>query len=595
MLSGEINRDFIEAVSDGVLDRVQSLLTAGVNPDTTDEGGNPALLLAVAYGHTEVVQVLLSVGANPNKTDKVCGRTPLLFAIHGKSAAMVDLLLTAGANPNQAEHSQNGTPLLLALWVKHRVMMAEPDTMSDIDTIIERLCAADGIDTKSYLAWEAELAFIETLKTSGFAMAFAALQAAAGEARFDLFSSPALTMLKHHADIDQVLATLALLIQSDSYIGIMFRELSAEISREFLKAHPDKINALAIKWMFDSSCTHLGIPYLDRLQREVAPELQRQIIALSFEYALAHLNIHLLHWCVVQPVCAESIAALSALDHKKMTDLLAIVPAAENAALVDLMPQFVHFGDMTLQGAQLTCAQIQARKTYPFDPLIIEQSERAQAIQYIAHKGAELVDHQQTVIVTGSHWLTLQFIFAKEQTPQVFILDAMGRQGLKENRELAELIKSIMPAVSVLQNETKLQRSNNACHVFAIKLAQQLAHFKGVIITPLSVPEVGGIQLGRLAIELTSTQEFLTRWYETYGDEERAIGRDIVTKHTVWNEAIHKNINAKITETLSKTAEHNRHYLLTTPPETIQKAMYSLAFHSADAVAAATSGKEHTL
>ena len=100
----------------GNVDKVKSLLNAGVAVDAPDPDGSTALMLAAQKGHTEIVNLLLKKNASPDLQDKR-GNTPLLRAVWGY-VDIVKLLLKYKANPNV--QNENGvTPLAIAAQEGH--------------------------------------------------------------------------------------------------------------------------------------------------------------------------------------------------------------------------------------------------------------------------------------------------------------------------------------------------------------------------------------------------------------------------------------------------------------------------------------------
>ena len=80
------------------------LLQRGANPDTRDDRGNTALLIATQLGWADGIQTLLSRRAGVDVTNS-SGETPLIRAVQNRDIASVRLLLAAGANPNKPDNA----------------------------------------------------------------------------------------------------------------------------------------------------------------------------------------------------------------------------------------------------------------------------------------------------------------------------------------------------------------------------------------------------------------------------------------------------------------------------------------------------------
>lgn len=86
---------------------VQELLSEGkADPNSCDEEGMSALMLACEYGLDGVAELLLFYGADPLYTATIDGvlQSPLLLAVRTGSILLVSMLLCAGASP--AVHGQ---------------------------------------------------------------------------------------------------------------------------------------------------------------------------------------------------------------------------------------------------------------------------------------------------------------------------------------------------------------------------------------------------------------------------------------------------------------------------------------------------------
>ena len=87
---------FLESVENGDIVVVELFLTAGMNPDITDEAGIAPLMRAVLNNNLSVARALLDWEAKVD-TPKVIGRTPLDWAVELGHTEMVRLLARTGA------------------------------------------------------------------------------------------------------------------------------------------------------------------------------------------------------------------------------------------------------------------------------------------------------------------------------------------------------------------------------------------------------------------------------------------------------------------------------------------------------------------
>ncbi len=113
--SEEYSAELIKAVNASDIDKIQRLLAAGADVNSTDNNGSTPLIEAVSQNNTELLRLLLAVpGIDVNKTNQT-GYTPLCYATFSGHSECVRLLLTApGIDANKAE--KNGwSPLYWAI------------------------------------------------------------------------------------------------------------------------------------------------------------------------------------------------------------------------------------------------------------------------------------------------------------------------------------------------------------------------------------------------------------------------------------------------------------------------------------------------
>lgn len=93
-----MHNQLINAAYNGNLDRVQELLTQGVNVNTIDGSEFTALMATTSRDYTEIARLLIENGANVNLQNN-SGYTALMWAaIHGYPGVL-SLLLERGADP----------------------------------------------------------------------------------------------------------------------------------------------------------------------------------------------------------------------------------------------------------------------------------------------------------------------------------------------------------------------------------------------------------------------------------------------------------------------------------------------------------------
>lgn len=89
----------IEAVKNGKIDAIRSLLAKRVDPNVADTDGTTALHWAAHFDNLAAADLLLQAGANARAANRY-GATPLWLACINGGAAMIERLLDAGADPN---------------------------------------------------------------------------------------------------------------------------------------------------------------------------------------------------------------------------------------------------------------------------------------------------------------------------------------------------------------------------------------------------------------------------------------------------------------------------------------------------------------
>jgi len=95
-----------EAVADGNVTAMRSLMQAGVSINLRDDFGTPLLITALVNGRLNSAEWLLAKGVSPEQTDSN-GYTALHYTSFNSNADATKMLLSYGANPNSM--NGNGT------------------------------------------------------------------------------------------------------------------------------------------------------------------------------------------------------------------------------------------------------------------------------------------------------------------------------------------------------------------------------------------------------------------------------------------------------------------------------------------------------
>lgn len=108
------SQEFLRSVQNGDSDSVSLFLATKMSPDTRDELGLTALMIAVDAGHVDVVKTLISGKADINATSTKDGFTALHLAASQADLETCRLLLDAGASLGLGSNDGT-TPLMVAV------------------------------------------------------------------------------------------------------------------------------------------------------------------------------------------------------------------------------------------------------------------------------------------------------------------------------------------------------------------------------------------------------------------------------------------------------------------------------------------------
>jgi ankyrin repeat protein len=150
--------DLLLAIRNGRLDRVKTLLDAGVAIDDPSEG-EPGLALGMAcfLGHVDIVSELVRRGAIANLPDNALPTSPLNMAVRGKHKEVVRTLLELGVQlPPGMACGLTEQEITHAQWLAFRDGRApESAAKADLETQVEEIVLS-GVSGTDTLVLEAE-------------------------------------------------------------------------------------------------------------------------------------------------------------------------------------------------------------------------------------------------------------------------------------------------------------------------------------------------------------------------------------------------------------------------------------------------------
>ena len=119
LLTGAVLPDplLVDAVRQGDVDEVRSLLNDGADPNEAQGDGLTALHVAAQEGHVEIVRLLLDAGATVDAKSRIGDYTPLHLANQGAHTSVARALVEAGADVSAPTSTSGVTALHLAAQV----------------------------------------------------------------------------------------------------------------------------------------------------------------------------------------------------------------------------------------------------------------------------------------------------------------------------------------------------------------------------------------------------------------------------------------------------------------------------------------------
>lgn len=103
------NEALFNAIEDGRIDLVESLLNNGADPDAVNKSGDTAVTMSILQSDYDLLNLLLKAGADPNKRDND-GTSPLVWTMIVNEPDLAKILIDNGANINEV--ARDGTRII---------------------------------------------------------------------------------------------------------------------------------------------------------------------------------------------------------------------------------------------------------------------------------------------------------------------------------------------------------------------------------------------------------------------------------------------------------------------------------------------------
>ena len=116
----ELTESLHQAVAEGDIGQIKSLISKGANIHKNGLKGSGALHWAAKAGRKDVAELLIAMGADISSITTPCGWTPLHLAAMEGSNDVAQLLIAKGAEVNIGSNSNSRTPLHLAVMDDRR-------------------------------------------------------------------------------------------------------------------------------------------------------------------------------------------------------------------------------------------------------------------------------------------------------------------------------------------------------------------------------------------------------------------------------------------------------------------------------------------
>ena len=175
-----------DAVMNGEVAAVRSLIAAGADVNVPQGDGMTALHWAAFQDDADVAQVLINAKANVEAETRIGAIRPLSMAATNGSAAMIDLLVDAGANVNSAT-TTGATPLMAAATSGS---MDAVGRLLDQGAFVNARETANGQTALMFAAWENRAEVVALLVERGAHAGLSSWIVSMVEPRFDDDGNP---------------------------------------------------------------------------------------------------------------------------------------------------------------------------------------------------------------------------------------------------------------------------------------------------------------------------------------------------------------------------------------------------------------------
>lgn len=301
----------------------------------------------------------------------------------------------------------------------------------------------------------------------------------------------------------------------------------------------------------------------------------------------------------------DTVESLGEKENKKLNEILGV---EDIVFYTNLMMEFtIKFGKINYDGGLLTAAQVSKRKEYDYHPTILPYEKLSNYLEILKDAPHPI---REKFVLAGPHWICGEISIDQQGEVKILLVDSLGTQ-LKDvlfKEMLVPIIFGVFkdPPPTVYLDDIKRQNAAKGCSTFALDDIQHLYVAEKYLPEEFAESglfgfleknkketldfEEGSITLCNIPLSLIRTAQTskLADKIEERSIEEQSLpvnkkGETALvsaTKGYRINPINNLRQNHRLNNKLQGMAEHNHHYLVSTPKAEVEKEMQRFTLES---------------